>query len=356
MLRSRGTDGSLPRERMTLLRVTWKPLCWAIGFLFALFPSCVSVALPQTAPKPPSSPSTSRDDTTFNRIGELIRSKDYQQAESVLEASVAHRPSPAQAYFRMGKLYFEQNEWERARHYFEKSVAERDENDQAHLLLGLVNRALLEPERAEEELKKAAAQNPRSDVNAYFAGQQLLLDMKFEAALPYFYEAVKLNPRNTSAYRALGMTQVHLGNYGLAESYYRKAIDALGSSPPADSGPFLDLAFILLLGHDPAKIEEALKLAQRGAEMQPASGDAHYLMGKALMKLGRIKESVPELELAARRNPEDSKAHFQLALAYEALGEKEKAAAERQALAQTKKRANQQGMASGSVMPGTAPN
>ncbi len=273
----------------------------------------------------------------------------------MLEASIPGNPSPAQAYFRMGKLYFDADEWARAGHYFEKSVAERDENDQAHLLLGLVDRATSEPERAEQELIKAAAQNPRSDVNAYFAGQQLLLDMKFEAALRYLYKAVELNPRNASAYRALGMTQVHLGNYGLAESYYRKAIEVLDNSAPQDSGPYLDLAFILLLGHDPAKIEEALKLAQRGAKMQPDSGDAHYLIGKALMKMNRIKESVPELELAAKRNPEDSKAHFQLALAYEALGEKDKANAERQALARTKQRANQQGMASGSMMPQTAP-
>ena len=115
------------------------------------------------------------------------------------------------------------------------------------------------------------------------------------------------------------------------------------------------MAFILLLGHDPAKVEEALKLAQRGAEIQPDSGDAHYLMGKALIKMGRVKESVPELELAACRNPEVSKAHFQLALADEALSDKEKARAERKALTQTKQRASQQGMASGSVMPQTIP-
>jgi tetratricopeptide (TPR) repeat protein len=312
-------------------------------------------ATPQFAPKPSSPPAASASDITFNKIEALIRSKDYQHAESLLEASMSNSPSPAQAYLRMGKLYLNQDQWARAGHYFEKSLQARDENDQAHLLLGLVHRELRQPEQAEKEFMRAAGLNPRSDVNAYFAGQQLLLDMKFEAALAYLYEAVKLNPRNVSAYRALGMTQVHLGNYGLAESYYRKAIEIPGNSSPADPGPYLDLAFILLLGHDPAKVEEALKLAQRGAEIQPDSGDAHYLMGKALMKLGRVKESVPELELAARRNPEDSKAHFQLALAYDALGEKEKARAERQALAKTKQRASEQGMASGSVMPQTAP-
>lgn len=332
-----------------------KSLCLAVGFLLAAVSSPVMAALAQSAPKPSNSPAASPDEDTFSKIAEHIRSKDYQQAESLLEASMSHSSSPAQSYFRMGKLYFDQNEWERAGHYLEKSLAVRDDNDQAHLLLGLVNRELRQTERAEQEFMKAATLDPRSDVNAYFAGQQLLLDMKFEAALVYLYLAVELNPRNASAYRALGMTQAHLGNYGLAESDYRKAIDVLGNSSPPDPAPFLDLAFILLLGHDPAKVEEALKLAQRGADLQPDSGDAHYLVGKALMKMGRVKESVPELELAARRNPEDSKAHFQLALAYEALGEKEKARAERQALAQTKQRASQQGMASGSVMPKTVP-
>jgi Flp pilus assembly protein TadD len=113
----------------------------------------------------------------------------------------------------------------------------------------------------------------------------------------------------------------------------------------------LDLSFILLLGHDPVKVEEALKLARRAAEIQPSSGSAHYLVGKALMSQAHVKEAAPELVLAARLDPKDSKAHFQLALAYERLGDKEKALAERQALAKTKQRPNQQGMASGSVLP-----
>ena len=120
----------------------------------------------------------------------------------------------------------------------------------------------------------------------------------------------------------------------------------------AEPGPYLDLAFILLLGHDPAKVQEGLKLALSGEKLQPNSSEAHYLVGKALMKMGRAKEAVPELETAAKLNPADSKAHFQLAHAYDQLGQKEKARAERQALAITKQRGNQQGTASGTVMPG----
>jgi tetratricopeptide (TPR) repeat protein len=328
--------------------------------LFLLVLVSLSVTLsPPALPGAPqsssnSSPSgNSSQDEAFAKIEALVGSKRYAQAETLLESTLTQGAEPARAYFRMGKTYLDHDEWQRAADYFEKSLKAQEGNDQAHLLLGLAYRELKHPEQAEKELLKAYNANPRSDVNAYFAGQQLLYEDKFEAALPYFYEAVKLNPRNASAYRALGATQVHLGNYGLAESYYRKAVEAVGDSVTSDPGPFLDLAFILLLGHNPAKIEEALKLAKRAAEIQPSSTHAHYLVGKALMKQDRVKEALTELDRAVRLDPEDSKAHFQLALAYERLGDKEKGRAERQALSKTKQRSSQQGIASGSVLPPT---
>lgn len=319
---------------------------------FVTLSSLLLTAMPQSAATPSKS-DTPSEDKAFTKIEALIVSKKYDKAETLVKSAIVKGTPPVRAYFRMGKAYFDHDEWQRAADYLEKSLKAQEGNDQAHLLLGLAYRELKQPEQAEKEFMKAVSLSPHSGVNAYFAGQQLLLDLKFDAALSYLYEAVKLNPRNALAYRALGTTQVHLGNYGLAEPYYRKAVEVLGDSASSDPGPLLDLAFILLLGHEPAKVKEALKLAKRAAEIQPSSGGAHYLVGKALMSQGRVTEAVPELVLATRLNPEDSKPHFQLALAYERLGEKDKARAERQALAKTKQLSNQQGMASGSVLPST---
>lgn len=320
---------------------------------YRLTVSCLLLqAVPQSVSNS-STPETSSQDKAFAQIEALVGSKKYARAESLVESAIIQGTPRARAYFRMGRIYLDHHEWDHATDYLQKSVKAQEGNDEAYLLLGLAYRELNQPEQAEKAFIKAASLNPRSDVNAYFAGQQLLFNQKFGGALSYLYEALKLNPRNASAYRALGTTQVHLGNYGLAEQYYRKSIEALGDSATSDSGPFLDLSLILLLGHDPAKVEEALKLAKRAVLIQPSSADAHYLAGKALMKQGRVKEALPELALAVQLDPADSKAHFQLVLAYERLGEKAKARAERQALAKTKHRVNQQGMASGSVLPRT---
>jgi len=326
------------------LRPIWTNWLLA-GLLLLTMPSRSSFAGTQ------ASASSSFPESILKKLDALIAAKRYENAEALLREELAKGVSSASAHFQLGKLYLNHDEWARAAANLKESIQEQEDNDEAHLLLGLACRSLNQPDRAEEQFVRAAALNPQSSVDAYFAGHQLLIETKYEAALPYLYSAIKLDPANAAAFRALGMTQMHLGNYGLAESYYRKSVELTGQSATADPGQFLDLAFILLLGHDPAKVEEALKLAQRGAQLDPGSGSAHYLVGKALMKAGRVKEAVPELEKATRLMPEDSKAHFQLALAYDELGEKQKAVAERQALARTKQRANQQGMASGGVMP-----
>jgi len=324
---------------------------WSQAGLWVCLALLLPCLVPAQGPTISSGSGTAPQEGIFKKIDALIAAKEYDKADQVLADQLRAGVPPDLAYFRIGKAYFGHDEWARAAANLEKSIQAREANDQAHLLLGLACRELKQPARAEQEFARAATLNPQSSVDAYFAGHQLLLDANYDAALPYLYAAVKLDPQNASAYRALGMAQVHLGNYGLAESYYRKAVEATEASASPDPGLYLDLAFILLLGHDPAKVEEALNLAERAAKVDPNSSSAHYLVGKALMKMGRTKEAVPELEHATHLAPEDSKAHFQLALAYDQLGEKEKAAAERQALARTKQRANQQGMASGSVMP-----
>jgi tetratricopeptide (TPR) repeat protein len=143
----------------------------------------------------------------------------------------------------------------------------------------------------------------------------------------------------------LALAQARLGNYGLAESYYRKAID---SGPAADDGHYsalVNLSILLLLGHDRARLEEGFSCAQRAAKLQPDSADAHFLAGKALFKLGRLREASPELARAAKLNPEDSKPHFLLARICDQLGQHDRAQKERENLTRIQGRPGQAGIA-----------
>jgi tetratricopeptide (TPR) repeat protein len=241
----------------------------------------VGVPVQHTAQTPASSPA--HVDEAFQRIDVLVSSHQFDAAERLFQEHLSAENS-ASAYLRLGNIYFEHDEWSRAAAALQKSLEFNSHNDRAHLLLGLTWRELKKPEDAEAELQKAVQDNPSSETNAYLAGHQLLLDEKYEAALAYLYKAVELNPSDATALRALAMTQARLGSYGLAESYYRKAVEAAGATPDA-ARAYTDLAFLLLLGNDQGKAEEALRCAREAVKLNPSSPEAHYLAGKALFKL-----------------------------------------------------------------------
>jgi tetratricopeptide (TPR) repeat protein len=287
------------------------------------------------------------------QLDALIGQHQYSRAEEVVDQRLATGADPAATYFQIGKAYFDHQAWRRSAGFLEKSLKLKSMNDEAHQLLGLDWRALHRPDDAEAELLEAAKENPSNRVNAYFAGHQLLLNGKFEAALPYLYSALEAKPLQSRALQALALVQARLGNYGLAESYYRKVIDSAQTSDDGLYSGLVNLSILLLLGHDPARLEEGLRCAQRAEKLQSDSPVAHFLAGKALFKLGRLREASPELARAAKLNPDDSKPHFLLARIYDQLGQHDQAQKERKNIALIHGRPGQAGMATVDPVPVT---
>lgn len=302
-------------------------------------------------PNPVQSRGPAPGQEALQELESLIAARDFERADHLLQRIVQSGAEAATTYFAAGKLYFDHQEWVRSAKWLQQALRISDSNDQCHLLLGLDWRQLNKPEGAEKEFLKATAQNPASDVNTYFAGHQLVLNGKFEAALPYLYKAVLLNPHRREALRAVAVAQTRLGNYGIAESYYRRALEIAMTSGQRDFADRVDLGFLLLLGHDPENLRDGLKLAREAAGMQPGSAEAHYLVGKASFKLDRFEEAIPELQKSAHLNPQDSKPHFLLAEIFDRTGHKDMAEKEREALSATKRRADQAGVATAGPVP-----
>ena len=280
----------------------------------------------------------------FSELDSLIARRDYTQAEHLVDHHLAQGEDPAVIYFEAAKAHFAHDDWRRSAGYFEKSLALNPENAEAHRLLGLDWRELHRPDAAETEMLEAAKQDPLNQINAYFAGQQLLLNGKIELALPYLYRALDSESLRCQVQQALGLAQARLGNYGLAESYYRKAIES-AQAPEDRYASRVNLSILLLLGHDSARIEEGLSYAQQAGKLEPNSAAAHFLVGKALYKLGRLEEARSELERAATLNPGDSKPHFLLGRVYDQLGQHDRAENEMQIVSRIQARPGQTGMA-----------
>jgi len=89
---------------------------------------------------------------------------------------------------------------------------------------------------------------------------------------------------------------------------------------------------------DSSDLTEALSLARRATEIEPANPDTHHILGRALLAARQAKESAQELESAERLAPQSSAIHFHLAAAYRELDRKEDAQREMAAYVSIKKR------------------
>jgi tetratricopeptide (TPR) repeat protein len=72
--------------------------------------------------------------------------------------------------------------------------------------------------------------------------------------------------------------------------------------------------------------EGAAEVLSRAVALRPPSADANFLLGEAYLQLKKGSKAVPHLEEAARLGRAD--AHLRLATLYNAVGLKDRAAAE----------------------------
>src|SRR5262249_53689685 len=128
-------------------------------------------------PNPPQR----RAEGLYSELDTLIAKHQYERADQVVGELLAISNDSAATYFQIGKAYFDHEGWQLSAGFLETSVKLNPANDKAHQLLGLAWRELHRPDDAEAELLRAAKENPSNKLNGYFAGQQLLVDGKFEA-------------------------------------------------------------------------------------------------------------------------------------------------------------------------------
>jgi predicted Zn-dependent protease len=86
----------------------------------------------------------------------------------------------------------------------------------------------------------------------------------------------------------------------------------------------------VLLATDPAR---ALPYAEQAVRLNPGLGEAHYLLGAALLGTGQTSRALAELETARHIGPEQAKLYYALARAYAKLGRAREAAQARQRFA-----------------------
>jgi HemY protein len=137
---------------------------------------------------------------------------------------------------------------------------------------------------------------------------------QLEASLPFYEKAVRLAPRDGSAYDALGDVYLQLNRMADA----RTTLEAGLAAAPQTQALYATLAQVLRKQGRPA---EAIAVLQRGVRVLPSLPELRTTLGAALEDAGRRAEAEAAYREAVRLDPHSGENCARLGLCLLALGQ-----------------------------------
>jgi tetratricopeptide (TPR) repeat protein len=302
---------------------------------------------------------------------------DNAEAIEKYRAMLKLAPHLAPAYNNLGMLYFNEHDYEHAAQVLKHGLELNPDMPTASALLGMSYHEMGDHTQAEPLLEAAVRANPNDD-NLQMALARDLVDVgKYEAATPYLHSYLERHPKDQQAWYLLGKTYLQLSedalgkinqidpnsvtahivageidesmrNYDGALVEYKKAADLAPHQPGTHehmgntfwvTGKWesAESEFNAELKNNPnncmarwklanatleanGSAEEALSGLNQAIQRCPNLMQAHVDRARALIKLSRQKEALPDLLMAEQDSPKEPSIHFLLSQVYKADG------------------------------------
>lgn len=207
----------------------------------------------------------------------------------------------------------------------EAQLKERPEDGRLHGLLARTAFYLQRHEKALAEAERALALAPDQAESHYIKAFLLGGQGKAEAALAHATRATELEPGQGRYWQLLGTLYLQLDKPAEA----RAALDKTLALEPRNAQALFVLG---LLAMDQGRADEALAAYEKAREYEPEFAMAHYNAGQLLQLRGDAAAALERFQKAADLEPEDWRTRAKLVQLHQALGNKEKRDAEREAL------------------------
>ena len=143
---------------------------------------------------------------------------------------------------------------------------------------------------------------------------------KLDESVPYFREALRLNPGEPEVHTGLARALKRLGKLQEAVASFQRAVLLNPDSPATQNGLAAALAEL-------GRLEEAIAGFRQAVRLKPDFAEAHSNLGFALRNLGRLDEALAALQLAIQLKPNAALAHNNLGITLVDLGRLDEAIA-----------------------------
>jgi len=152
-------------------------------------------------------------------------------------------------------------------------------------------------------------------------GIGLLDAVQYEAAVQAFEKVASLRPDYADAYTNMAIVEISWERYNDAKPHLAKALELLPGDPRA-------LYYRALVERNAGQIQEAIDDLQAMLAKYPLAKDGLRELGFSYYQQHDYPKAREEYEKLQAIDPDDLAAHYQLAILYRRLGEKDKAAVE----------------------------
>lgn len=231
------------------------------------------------SPPPPADPlQRARDDADRGR---------FREALPILEAEIKAHPKKLEARYLLATTLKG-----RSRQALHKLIAIDPDSPRVHQLLGQTYEDLNDDDKALAEYRTVEKMDPSSPGIHYQVGHLLWKFGDRTNALRELHEELKLNPFHAEANGEIGTILV-------IQNQPRQAIPYLRTALRINPGLLLvhqQLGEAYMMEKNYAEAAQELKLAAR----EDLDGSAHYQLGMAYRKLGRMREATKEIEECAK--------------------------------------------------------
>ncbi|MGA9586937.1 MAG: tetratricopeptide repeat protein [Terracidiphilus sp.] len=152
-------------------------------------------------------------------------------------------------------------------------------------------------------------------------GIALLDALQYEAAVHAFEQVAALRPDYADAYTNMAIVEISWERYDDAKPHLAKALSLLPGDPRA-------LYYRALVERNAGQVQEAITDLQAMLAKYPKAKDGLRELGFSYYQSHDYPKAREEYEKLQAIDPDDLAAHYQLAILYRRLGEKQKAAIE----------------------------
>ena len=153
----------------------------------------------------------------------------------------------------------------------------------------------------------------------YDRAEEAMTAKRYADASALFQQITGTDAQDFEAWLELGTAQLFQEQYAEADKSYLRAAEA----KPDLALPLVNLGRLRALQKN---YDGAVEALSKAVALKPPSADANLLLGESYLQLKKGSKAVPYLEEAARLGRPD--AHLRLATLYNAVGLKDRAAAE----------------------------